>query len=135
MRLTGRPYAASLPEDAPLWRPAVRFVVDVASDALAERLAGRARGMWAGGLLDEVRGLLPLGLARGITASRAVGYAQAMAVLAGTMSADQGVEETIRLTWRMVRRQRAWFARDTAAVRLEGGDSGNVARVLAAFGA
>jgi tRNA dimethylallyltransferase len=36
--LTGRPFAASLPDAAPLWRPAVRFVVDVPKEPLAERL-------------------------------------------------------------------------------------------------
>jgi tRNA dimethylallyltransferase len=121
--LTGRPYAASLPDRAAFWRPALRFVVEAANDELAARLDRRARTMWAGGLLDEVRRLLPRGLADGPTASRAIGYAQAIAVLGGRMSIEDGTEETIRLTWRMVRRQRAWFGRDEGAVRLEGEDA------------
>ena len=67
--------------------------------------------MWSGGLVDEVRGLLPLGLAAGQTASRAIGYAQAIAVLDSKMSADEGESETTKLTWRYARRQRSWFAR------------------------
>ncbi|MDH2444991.1 tRNA (adenosine(37)-N6)-dimethylallyltransferase MiaA [Amnibacterium sp. CER49] len=129
--LTGRPYAASLPDRAAFWRPALRFVVEAAKDELAARLDRRARTMWSGGLLDEVRGLLPRGLADGPTASRAIGYAQAIAVLGGRMTVDDGTEETIRLTWRMVRRQRAWFGRDEGAVRLEGGNA--VATVLGAL--
>ena len=35
--------------------------------------------MWAQGLLDEVRALEQVGLRRGRTASRAIGYAQALA--------------------------------------------------------
>jgi tRNA dimethylallyltransferase len=129
--LTGRPFAASLPDAAPLWRAAVRFLVDVPNEPLAERLALRARVMWeTGGLLEEVGGLLPLGLADGQTSSRAIGYAQAIAVLAGTMSEEQGLAETTRLTWRLVRRQRAWFTRDEDAIRLAGLEAGNPARVL-----
>lgn len=128
--LTGRPFAASLPDAAPLWRPMVRFLVDVPNEPLAERLALRARVMWAGSLLEEVRGLLPLGLADGQTSSRAIGYAQAIAVLAGTMSAEEGLVETTRLTWRLVRRQRAWFTRDEDAIRLDGLADGGAARVL-----
>jgi tRNA dimethylallyltransferase len=131
--LTGAPYAASLPEAAPWWRPALRFTLEVERDRLAARLDARARGMWSAGLLDEVRTLLPQGLAEGLTAPRAIGYAQAIAVLRGASTVDDGVEETIRLTWRMVRRQRAWFARDDEAVPLDGEAPGNVARVVAAL--
>jgi tRNA dimethylallyltransferase len=131
--LTGAPYAASLPDTAAWWRPALRFTIEVERDRLAERLDARARAMWAGGLLDEVRTLLPQGLADGLTAPRAIGYAQAIAVLHGTSTAEEGVEETIRLTWRMVRRQRAWFGRDEGAVPLDGEAPGNVASVLGAL--
>jgi len=131
--LTGLPYAASLPEAAPLWRPAARFWVDVANEPLAERLRVRAERMWAeGGLLDEAERLLPQGLADGTTASRAIGYAQALAVLRGAMTAEEGLAETVRLTWRVVRRQRAWFGRDEGAVRLDGLDPDAAAGAVAA---
>ncbi len=131
--LTGRPYAASLPDQAAWWRPAVRFTVEADSEVLQERLAARARRMWEGGLLDEVRGLLPHGLADGTTASRAIGYAQALAVLRGEITEEEGIAETIRLTWRTVRRQRAWFGRDDGALRVDGSDPGGAAAVLAAL--
>jgi tRNA dimethylallyltransferase len=133
--LTGRPFAASLPDAAPLWRPAVRFLVDVPNEPLAERLALRARRMWeSGDLLREVRHLLPLGLADGQTSSRAIGYAQAIAVLSGSMTQEEGLTETIRLTWRLVRRQRAWFTRDEDAVRVDGLADGGAAHVLETLG-
>jgi tRNA dimethylallyltransferase len=131
--LTGRPFAASLPDAAPLWRPAVRFVVDVPKEPLAARLTQRAEGMWRDhALLDEVRALLPMGLADGQTASRAIGYAQAIAVLAGTMAEEEALAETVRLTWRLVRRQRAWFARDDGAIPIDGLADDRAARVLEA---
>jgi tRNA dimethylallyltransferase len=126
--LTGAPYTASLPDGASWWRPAHRFTLEVERDPLAVRLAQRARGMWAGGLLDEVRTLLPQGLADGLTAPRAIGYAQAISVLRGTSTVEEGVDETIRLTWRMVRRQRAWFARDDGATALDGAAPGAAVR-------
>lgn len=130
--LTGAPYAASLPDAAAFWRPTMRFVVDVPNEPLSARLAERARRMWQEeGLLDEVRALLPRGLADGQTASRAIGYAQAIAVLGGTMTPEEGLAETIRLTWRVVRRQRSWFARDDDAERLDGLAPGGAERVLA----
>jgi tRNA dimethylallyltransferase len=129
--LTGRPFAASLPDAAPLWRPAARFLVDLPNEPLAARLALRAEGMWGEhALLDEVRGLLPLGLADGQTSSRAIGYAQAIAVLSGTMTPETGLTETIRLTWRLVRRQRAWFTRDEATTRIDGLAADAAPRVL-----
>ena len=83
-------------------------------------------------LVDEVRTLLPQGLADGQTASRAIGYAQAIAVLAGTMERDEALAETVRLTWRLVRRQRAWFARDEEAVPVDGLAEDRATRVLEA---
>jgi len=133
--LTGRPYAASLPDQGAWWREAVRVTVEADNDVLQTRLAERARRMWAGGLLEEVRALLPQGLADATTAARAVGYAQALGVLRGRLSPEEGLEETIRLTWRMVRRQRAWFGREDGALRVEGGDPSAVSAVLEALAA
>ena len=89
--------------------------------------------MWRAGLLDEVAALTPAGF--GVTASRAIGYAQAIAVLNGSLGVEEGIADTIRLTWRMVRRQRAWFGRDEDAVVLDGLTDGAAERVLAALAA
>jgi tRNA dimethylallyltransferase len=131
--LTGRPYAASLPGEAAWWRPTLRVTVEAESDVLQPRLAERARRMWADGLLDEVRRLLPHGLAEGTTAARAIGYAQALAVLRGELDIADGIEETSRLTWRVVRRQRAWFNRDDDALRVDGSDPRATSAVLEAL--
>ena len=50
--------------------------------------------------------------ATGRTASRAVGYAQALAVLDGTMTRDEAVADTAARTRRLVRRQQSWFGAD-----------------------
>jgi tRNA dimethylallyltransferase len=124
IELTGLPYSASLPDESRQWRPARVVLLDVPEgrrSQLKERLADRARQMFAEGLLDEVAGLLERGLERGTTARRAIGYAQAIDVLRGRRELPDAIEETIQLTWRYLRRQRSWFARWSEAVRLEAG--------------
>jgi len=100
---------------------AVYDVVQVGLDVpdLAERLAQRVDRMWAAGLLDEVAGLAGRGLREGVTASRALGYAQALAQLDGTTTGEQAREATVVATRRFARRQRAWFRRDPRITWLE----------------
>ncbi|BDZ47582.1 tRNA (adenosine(37)-N6)-dimethylallyltransferase MiaA [Naasia aerilata] len=125
IELTGRPYAASLPDESRLWQPARVVLLDVPPGrrpALKERLARRARQMFDEGLLDEVRTLLDAGLERGTTARRAIGYAQAVDVLRGRADLPEAVDDTVQLTLRYARRQRSWFARWGEAVRLDAED-------------
>jgi len=133
--LTGAPYSASLAEGE--YRvPTQVLSLDVPEDErplLKERLAERARGMFDDGLLDEVRELRRHGLEQGTTAPRAIGYAQALAVVTDRQELQEAVEETIRLTWRYVRRQRSWFARDRAAMRLRTGEPALLERTLSAL--
>jgi tRNA dimethylallyltransferase len=79
---------------------------------LAERTDLRVDRMWAQGLVDEVRRLEGEGLRDGVTASRALGYAQVLALLDGTTDEDGARAATKTTTRRFVRRQRAWFRRD-----------------------
>ena len=69
--------------------------------------------MWHQGLIDEVAGLVPAGIREGKTASRAIGYSQALAQLDGAMTQEQAIAETSMLTARYARRQMSWFRRDT----------------------
>ena len=68
--------------------------------------------MWADGLLDEVRYLESLGLRRGRTASRAIGYAQALGELDGEMTQAEAVASTQAATRRYARRQESWLRPD-----------------------
>jgi tRNA dimethylallyltransferase len=101
----------TLPEQPVYWRPTRIFELREDRDALVERLDRRVQGMWAGGILDEVRSLIPLGIEQGITARRAIGYAQALAQLAGTQTEAEAIAETQALTRRYARRQVSWFKR------------------------
>jgi tRNA dimethylallyltransferase len=131
IEMTGRPFTASLPSPAPVY-PSVQIAVD-RSD-LDDRIATRVDLMWASGLLDEVRALEKAGLREGRTASRALGYQQALAELDGVLTGDQARADTVQGTRRFVRRQRSWFRRDPAVVWLDGASDTLVADALAAAG-
>jgi len=79
---------------------------------LSARTDARVERMWAAGLVEEVRSLEARGLRDGVTASRALGYAQVLAMLDGTCDEPAAIEATKVATRRFVRRQRAWFRRD-----------------------
>ncbi len=79
---------------------------------LAERIAARVDVMLAGGLVQEVRRLADGGLRDGVTASRALGYAQVLGVLDGRWDLAHARELIVVATRRFARRQRAWFRRD-----------------------
>ena len=79
---------------------------------LTTRTDARVDRMWNNGLVEEVRALDRQGLREGVTASRALGYAQVLALLNGRMDEPTAVEATKTATRRFVRRQRAWFRRD-----------------------
>jgi hypothetical protein len=57
---------------------------------LAERIARRVDRMWEQGLVEEVRGLEAEGLREGVTASRALGYAQVLGLLDGRLAPSAG---------------------------------------------
>lgn len=118
VRLTGRPFRARLPEQAPALA-AVRIGLRTDRTVLDERIAARTRAMFAAGLVEETRDLLAAHGALSRTAARAVGYAQALDVLAGRCSPDEAVGSTVVATRRLARRQEKWFRRDASTVWLE----------------
>jgi tRNA dimethylallyltransferase len=119
IELTGQPFAATLPDPTPVY-DSVQIGVDMDTTALDQRIADRVRHMWDAGLVDEVRGLLPSGLAGSLTASRALGYQQVLAFLGGEITEAQAEADTVAGTRRFVRRQRKWFRRDPRVRWLDG---------------
>jgi tRNA dimethylallyltransferase len=68
--------------------------------------------MFAAGFVEEVERLLGQGLATGRTASRAIGYREVTAYLAGEMGPDEARERTVIATRQFARRQDAWWRKD-----------------------
>ena len=121
VELTGS-FRSRLPEPRS-WRPTLWLAPQWSRPELDERIAVRTQRMWAGGLLDEVAGLLARGLAAAPTAAKAVGYPQAMAHLAGDMTRDQAVADTMAATRKLARRQERTFRGDPRVVTLPGTDA------------
>jgi tRNA dimethylallyltransferase len=87
--------------------------VEPPREQLRERLARRAAGMVADGLVAEgerLRRRYPRGLSP--TARKAIGYAEAFDVIDGRLSEDTLAEAITRRSVRYARRQRSWFRRD-----------------------
>ncbi|MFC5792086.1 tRNA (adenosine(37)-N6)-dimethylallyltransferase MiaA [Agromyces tardus] len=123
IEVTGEPKAARLPDEPVPWR--AHRIVHLRSDRarLVDRLDARAAGMWAAGLVDEVRGLIPRGLERGVTARKAIGYAQALAEVHGRMTQADAIAETQQLTRTYARRQVGWFRRYAEATVVDADDA------------
>jgi tRNA dimethylallyltransferase len=130
--LTGRPFAARLPESAAPRYDAVLLGLDRSTEDLDGRVARRVARMFAAGLVAETRGLLP-GLRAGQTASRALGYQQVLAALDGATDLPSAAADTVTATRRFVRRQRSWFRRDRRIVWLDAGASDVLGRAHAAI--
>jgi tRNA dimethylallyltransferase len=111
VEITGRPFTANLPGHEAVYET-VQIGVDVPRPELDERITLRVDRMWEAGLVGEVEALEAAGLREGRTASRALGYQQVLAALAGECTSQEARAETVRATKRFARRQDSWFRRD-----------------------
>ncbi|GAA2090196.1 tRNA (adenosine(37)-N6)-dimethylallyltransferase MiaA [Aeromicrobium tamlense] len=131
--LTGEPFAATMPAYASIYPEVVMIGLDVPRDVLDARIDARVEQMWADGLVDEVRGLP--GLAGSPTASRALGYQQVLAMLAGDLTEEEAKEETKSGTRRFARRQDRMMRKDPRIHWLPFDDPDLLARAVALAGA
>ncbi|QWW18957.1 tRNA (adenosine(37)-N6)-dimethylallyltransferase MiaA [Schaalia sp. 19OD2882] len=115
--LTGRPYSSQMPRHV-FHRPALMIGVDRSRQEVDQRIEVRTHAMFDQGLVEEVRALEAVGLRAGRTASKATGYAQALAVLDGEMTPDEAVDAVSLATRQLVRRQLKWLRPDPRVVWL-----------------
>ena len=133
VELTGQPFAASAPViGTPRWDTAI-IGLDCETELLDKRLAQRTDTMFAEGLVAEVVGLLDHGLRDGVTAPRALGYAQVLDDLDAGGNGDAAREPTFIGTRRYVRRQRSWFRRDHRINWLDAAADGNADAAVTAW--
>jgi tRNA dimethylallyltransferase len=128
IEITGEEFGSGLPENGEPWRENVTIALSADRDELVPRLDERVRRMWSSGMLDEVRELSKGGL--GVTASRVIGYAQAIAQLAGEIDEATAIEQTAALTRRYARRQVGWFRRYRDAHWLQYDDPGRASTAV-----
>jgi len=110
--ITGEDFAAKLPDLNESWQPVLEIGLNSDRAHLVQRLERRAARMWEQGLVAEVESLIPMGIREGKTSSQAIGYAQSLAQLDGSLSEAEAITDTARLTSRYARRQMSWFKRD-----------------------
>ncbi|WP_343575098.1 tRNA (adenosine(37)-N6)-dimethylallyltransferase MiaA [Mycobacterium sp.] len=131
--LTGQPFAASAPAiGTPRWDTVI-IGLDCETGLLDQRLARRTDTMFAEGLIEEVISLLGRGLRDGVTASRALGYAQVLDDLDAGGSGAAARGPTFIGTRRYVRRQRSWFRRDHRIHWLDASAEGNAEAAVRAW--
>ena len=113
IEITGQPFTANLPrEESTHYPDAIQFGLVMDRAKLSERIENRVDHMWNLGFVEEVDALISKGLRSGVTAQRALGYAQILSMRDGKMTELEAKEDTKRATRQYARRQETWFSRD-----------------------
>jgi tRNA dimethylallyltransferase len=118
--ITGKPFGAGLDAEHRPWLENLAVLgLSIPRDELVVMLDKRVEGIWAAGLVSEVEGLIAQGIEQGITASRAIGYQQALMQRRWELTEAEAIAETQALTRRYARRQVSWFGRDNTTMWLD----------------
>jgi tRNA dimethylallyltransferase len=86
--------------------------VRLAPEAATSRIRARVDEMLAAGWLEEVEKLVASGFGGWLTSTQAIGYAELARHLAGELTLEEAVRQTVKRTRTLARRQMAWFRRD-----------------------
>lgn len=124
LELTGEAVSGTLPGAPVPWRSSAVVRLEIPRPELVQRLDSRVESMWRSGLVAEADALSSVGLQPGTTAGKAIGYAQALAQLAGEISELDAIEQTQSLTRRYARRQVGWFRRYDTALTVDARNPG-----------
>ena len=115
IEVTGQAPVTSL-QALPEIVPSIRVGLRRERPELDERISRRIDLMWQQGLVAEVTDLVNNGLREGVTARKALGYAQVLAALDGEYPMTEAPERTMIATRQFARRQDSWFGRDSAII-------------------
>ena len=96
------------------------FLVQWDSAELSERITLRTQAMFDGGLIAETQSLLEAGKGAALASLHAIGYDEALAVLAGRTDRAAAVIRTTQRTRQLAKRQRTWFRHQLRARGLLG---------------
>ncbi len=108
---TGRPITAMQHRTSPpFWITQIGFMMD--RGVLYRRIEQRVDEQLAGGLLEEVRGLLDSGCDRALPAMQGVGYKELVEYLDGAVTLEEAARRLKRNTRRLAKRQLTWFRKD-----------------------
>jgi tRNA dimethylallyltransferase len=111
--------------------PTVQVGLAIDYDDLDPRIDARVEEMWERGLVDEVAVLAESGLRDGVTARRAVGYAETLRHLDGELTETQTKELIKQHTRRLARKQAQWFRPDPRVTWLDAPATASGVRAVA----
>ncbi|HTJ77918.1 MAG TPA: tRNA (adenosine(37)-N6)-dimethylallyltransferase MiaA [Rariglobus sp.] len=131
-RASGRTLAGMAAEFAQQPGPFSEWAVcctrlDREPDELNGRIAKRVDAMLASGLVDEVRRLRAAGLEKNLSAARAIGYRETLAVLDGELAETELPGEIAKNTRGLVKKQRTWFRSQMPEHRVLAAEAATVA--------
>lgn len=106
--LTGRRISALHAARARPSRWRARYLLVDPGPPLREQIAGRTRAMFDAGWADEVRALMQT-VAADAPAWNASGYRTVRAMVEGTLTLDEAVNDVVIETRQYAKRQRTWF--------------------------
>ena len=107
-----------------------QFGLTLEREELYRRIEARIDCMIAGGLVEEVRGLLERGLDEGLVSMKGLGYAQIAPQVRGQISLEEAVSRLKRDTRRFAKRQMTWFRADPRIEWIDVGEAGGAAAVV-----
>jgi tRNA dimethylallyltransferase len=122
---TGVP-ASSRRRDGGEWAARWRLVkvgVRPSREDLYARIASRVRRMLDAGWDAEVRQLLAAGISTEADGFRAIGYREVAEWVTGLSSREETEEKIVAATRALAKRQRTWFARESAVEWIEPGQA------------
>jgi tRNA dimethylallyltransferase len=135
LEASGRPLSSWLAEPAAARVAGEWHVIEIAlaPATLAQRIERRTHHMFESGLIAETEALLAAGRGEALAALRAVGYDEALELLAGRMTRAAAEARTSLRTRQLAKRQRTWFRNRIEALRLDAamGDEALLAAALA----
>ena len=133
--LTGRPPSAlwNEPDTGADRMPVVKVGLTGPRAWLYARIDARVERFYARGLIEEVERLLAGGLDPACHAFQAIGYREAVAVLAGTLTREEAVARTQRRSRQYAKRQLTWFRKEPEVRWLDAADPAGLREAVLAF--
>ncbi len=134
LELSGRPMSRYLRESGFVVDrlPALKVGLTMDRDRLYHRVEQRVDGMFAAGLVAEVRELLSSGVPADANALKALGYREVVAHLRGDLDLPATVALVKRNTRRYARRQLMWFRREEGVHWFDVGEGSSCLEAVAA---
>jgi tRNA dimethylallyltransferase len=121
--ITGKTLSEKMLEDAkrtPRYE-ALTMGVNLPRELLYDRINRRVDAMIEAGLVEEVRGILAMGVPRSATSMQGLGYKEIAEYINGESSFDEAAEKLKRRTRNFAKRQITWFKKYAGIAWLEAG--------------